>query len=58
MVERHYPNLMHAPVVLALTTVLRPFLPVYSDVAAFLGARVDGGFNLPDEGPFYPPGDA
>jgi acetyl esterase/lipase len=58
VVERHYPNLMHAPVVLALTTVLRPFLPVYSDVAAFLGGRADGGFNGPDEGPFYPPGDA
>lgn len=41
VVERHYPRLMHAPVVLALTTVLRPFLPVYTDVASFLRMRTD-----------------
>lgn len=41
VVERHYPRLMHAPVVLALTTVLRPFLPVYRDVARFLRDRVN-----------------
>lgn len=40
VVERHYPRLMHAPVVLALTTVLRPFLPVYADVARFLRQHV------------------
>ena len=36
--ERHYPKLGHAPVILGLTTVLRPFLPVYRDVKAFLRA--------------------
>lgn len=36
VVERHYPKLMHAPVILGLTTVLRPFLPVYGDVKLFL----------------------
>lgn len=36
VVERHYPRLGHAPVILALTTVLRRVLPVYADVAAFL----------------------
>lgn len=41
VVERHYRHLRHAPVVLALTTILRPFLPVYADVARFLGERVN-----------------
>jgi len=36
VVERHYPQLKHAPVILGLTTVLRPFLPVYGDVRDFL----------------------
>lgn len=40
VVERHYPNLMHAPVVLSLTTVLRRSLPVYADVAGFLRTRI------------------
>jgi acetyl esterase/lipase len=38
--ERHYPRLMHAPVILGLTTVLRPVLPVYADVRAFLETAV------------------
>lgn len=41
VVERHYPHLKHAPVILALTTPLRPFLPVYADVASFLRMRTD-----------------
>lgn len=41
VLERHYPSLMHAPVVLGLTTVLRPVLPVYGDVAQFLRQRVN-----------------
>jgi acetyl esterase/lipase len=41
VVERHYPNLRHAPVVLGLSTVLRPMLPVYADVARFLRQRVN-----------------
>jgi acetyl esterase/lipase len=40
VVERHYPNLRHAPVVLGLSTVLRPVLPVYADVAQYLRDRV------------------
>ena len=36
VVERHYPQLKHAPVILGLTTVLRPFLPVYGDMRDFL----------------------
>jgi acetyl esterase/lipase len=38
--ERHYSRLMHAPVILGLTTVLRPVLPVYADVRAFLETAV------------------
>ena len=38
--ERHYPRLMHAPVILGLTMVLRPVLPVYADVRAFLETAV------------------
>jgi acetyl esterase/lipase len=43
VVERHYPRLMHAPVILALTTILRPFLPVYGDVRNFLLSRREAG---------------
>ena len=39
VVERHYRNLRHAPVVLGLSTVLRRVLPVYADVARFLRER-------------------
>ena len=39
VVERHYRALEHASVVLGLVTVLRPVLPVWRDVAPFLGRR-------------------
>lgn len=39
--ERHYAGLTHAPVIVGLTTVLRPVLPVYRDVAQFLRAHIN-----------------
>jgi len=43
VIERHYTRLMHAPVVLGLTTLLRPLLPVYGDVRNFLLSRRNAG---------------
>jgi acetyl esterase/lipase len=43
VVERHYAGLAHSPVVLGLSVPVRPFLPVYRDVADFLRARRDAG---------------
>lgn len=36
VVERHYPDLAHSHLVLGLSLPVRPFLPVWSDVKAFL----------------------
>ena len=43
VIERHYTRLMHAPVVLGLTKLLRPLLPVYGDVRNFLLSRRNAG---------------